>query len=369
MKRSSYLALGARLLILLIGLSVITACDSNNADRDCDCSPELDGVQESGLRLTLENAWDEDPGKVSVLFKVETSEGEPVPDLTGDMFQIFEDEIAVSSRESDQRIVAKPEQFVAHIVLLMDLSGSIMTESLSDLKDAASQFVSTVMPGRGTDAYGEIQMSILWFDGERNIHRLTEPQEDGDVLVAAIRRIDSSISRDRSTNLYGGVIQGLDEVETLIHRERNKVAVGTLVIFTDGTDQASWKTEEDALNAVSQTDPDAVSIYTVGLEGEVDENVLRQLGRDQFLLAANVEQLVPTFEAIANDIREDVNSHYLLEYCSPSRNGDHSLRLTLNQGDRSGSIMTCFCADGFSGECNLSSRFLTAHSSALNVQN
>jgi len=364
--KASFLARNSvRFLLALACLAVVTACDSNNADRDCDCSPELDGVQESGLRLTLENAWDEDPGKVSVLFKVETSEGEPVSGLTGDLFQIYEDGVEVSSRESDQRIVGKPEQFVAHIVLLMDLSGSIMTESLDDLKDAAMQFVSTAMPGRGTPEYGEVQMSILWFDGERNIHRLTEPQADRNVLVAAIRQINPTISQDRSTNLYGGVIQGLNEVEKLISSEKNKVAVGTLVIFTDGTDQASWKTEEEALDAVAKTNPDQVSIYTVGLEGEVDQNVLQQLGRDQFLLADNVEELVPTFEAIANDIREDVNSHYLLEYCSPSRNGDHSLRLTLAQGDRSGSIMTCFCADGFSGECNLSSsRFLTAHKAA-----
>lgn len=365
MKASFLVRQSARLLLAIAFLAVATACDSNNADRDCDCSPDLNGVQESGLRLTLENAWDEDPGKVSVLFKVETSEGEPVPDLTGDLFQIFEDEIAVSSRESDQRIVAKPEQFVAHIVLLMDLSGSILTESLDDLKDAATQFITTAMPARGSAEYGEIQMSILWFDGERNIHRLTEAQADRNVLTAAIRQIDPSISRDRSTNLYGGVIQGLTEVENLIRTERNKVAVGTLVIFTDGTDQASWKTEEEALDAVAKTDPEKVSIYTVGLEGEVDENVLHQLGRDQFLLADNVSELVPTFEAIANDIREDVNSHYLLEYCSPSRNGDHSLRLTLSQGDRSGSILTCFCADGFSGECNLSStRFIAAHKNA-----
>lgn len=330
-------------------------CGGGSSDDDggcnCDRTPTL---EESGLTLSLANQEEKTPANVSVLFKVETENGNPLTDLEAGDFKIFEDGSLISEYESQQAILPKPGKFKSNTLLLLDLSGSVLeSDSLSVLRNAVRSFVNEMMPAEEAENYEEIEMGIWWFDGASDIHQLVPFTTSSEELIAGIDTIDRDISSDSSTNLHGAIIQGINKIEDLTGKENSKVSVGSLVIFTDGEDQADRRSEEDALNAVNNSDKD-ISIYTIGLGGEIDESTLKAFGRDDFVFADNIQELVPKFEDIANDIREDVRSYYLLEYCSPKRNGSHDLKISVTSNGLSGSITTCFCAEGFKGGCEIS---------------
>ncbi len=337
-------------------MMMAAACDDDNGggggpvSSPCNCD-DIQVIQENGLALTFESQSVARPANVSVLFQVETVGGEPVTGLTANDLAIFEDGERISAYESRQALVSKPGKFRSHAMLLLDLSGSIVaSENLALLKEAAKRFVFSVM----LDPTSGIDIGIWWFDGARQIHPLVDPfTSDTAYVLSRIDRISSDMSNDLSTNLYGATIAGVQKIESMVGTFGETTAVGSLVIFTDGTDQAAWRSREDAFEAVEDADP-RVSVYTIGLAGEIDEAVLSAIGKDGSPLADDVEALVPRFEEIADWIRRDANSHYLLEYCSPKRRGEHELRVEVVQGELSGSLSTCFCAEGFTGGCTVS---------------
>lgn len=349
-------------MLIVAGLTILLiSCGGGGDDSDdCDCDfPPT--TKENGLALTFENQDEEGPANVSVLFKVEkveeiysgTEERTPVTDLRSTDVEIFENGDYISEYESQQAILPKPGIFTSHTLLLLDLSGSVLeSESLPLLKQAARTFVGAMMPSAGSENYGEIKMGIWWFDGAEDIHKLISFSTDTEDLLAKIDSIRDGISKDSSTNLYGAIIQGIGIVEDLVAIRQNNVSIGSVVIFTDGNDQAALRKAEDALEAVNMADPN-VSVYSIGLGGEIDQATLRLFGKDGFELAADIEDLVPGFEDIASTIRKDVKSHYLLEYCSPKRQGEHELKIVVSYEGVSGSLTTCFCADGFKGGCQI----------------
>ncbi len=342
------------IVITAICLS-LTACgddDDGSFAPSCGCKSDP-VIQSNGLVFIYERQTVQKPANVSVLFKLETNEGQPVTELTAENLLIYENGEPISRYESKQAIIPKPGSFIHNGVLLLDLSGSILaSESLGSLKTAAKAFVTAVMPPKGSTSYGEMQFEIRWFDGAANTRVLVAFTEDPDLLIKGIDSITSSISSDSSTNLYGAVIEGLNIVTNTMNRASQSVSMGSLVTFTDGKDQAGRKTKDEAVKAVNSADED-ISIYTIGLGSEIDKDVLKALGPDGFVWADDIDELYAKFEEIANDIRSDVNSHYLFEYCSPKRKGQHELRIVAEYGEKTGSLTTCFCADGFEGGCEV----------------
>lgn len=343
-----------RLTAPLLFLLMILACDSDNPI----CGIDGTAVEENGIILTLRQKSDSPPAHVSVLLKADmksdVGRNVPLTNLRASNFTIFENDSRISV-ESDHAIVPKPGVFISHTLLLLDLSGSILEDSasLEKLKDASTKFIDAIIPASNSEGFGEIDMAIDWFDGEQKLHQLVPFTTNADALRDGIKRIREGISRDRSTNLNGAVIDGAKKVKDMTGIEDGVVSIGALAIFTDGKDQAARKSQKKALEAVDDASQQSVSIYTVGLGNEIDKSTLRAFGKDGFFFADDIEELAAEFEEIATQINDDVNSHYLVEYCSPKRNGDHSLKIVVSYQNLDGSITTCFDADDFRGGCEL----------------
>ncbi len=340
----------AILLILTIG------CGGGGDEEpvgDCYCDFTYWSDPAGSLNITYEKQTIKKPANVSVLFKVETRSGTPLPGLVAGNFKLYEDDALISEYESQQAVIPKPGQFKSRTMLLLDLSGSILnSDSLSNLKLAAKSFIAAVLPDLGTENYGAIDMAVFWFDGAADIRQLVGFTTDKNQLTAGIDSISDKISSDVSTNLYGAVILGIDRIKKTLESSQQYVSVGSIVIFTDGTDQAARKKKEEAVSAVNNAGKN-ISIYSIGLGGEIDESVLKAIGKNGFVFAQNLEDLVPKFQEIATKIKNDVNSHYLLEYCSPKRKGSHTLKIVTTSDNLTGTLKTCFCATGFEGGCKV----------------
>jgi len=357
-----------KLIVLFFSIAFAVSC--GNADDDVTFTlntggtlgkgGEVDdclGLGENDLILSIQEQFTTLPGKVSILFKVSNAEGSPVSGLTADQFTIYEqgrnDDCfnTISTSESAARISSNSQVFATNTLLVLDLSNSVLSSSLDELKLASSSFVDNVMPASEVES---VKMAIYWFDGENELHLLNDLTSSKEALKMAIEGITTDISNDPSTDLYGAVIKSTDKAAELLaaSTQGDKIGAASIVIFTDGTDQASRFTKEAAQTKVDEADPN-ISFFTIGLGSEIDTQVLMNIGKTFSVFATNKEELETTFTEISQRVAERANSFYLFEYCSPKRDGsgENNLAIQVTDGSKQGAVQTKFDATGFTGGC------------------
>lgn len=357
-----------KLSSLLYAVILFTSC--GNADDDVNFDINQAGslglgeavdqcldLGENDLVLSVQDQFTSLPGKVSVFFKVSDSSGNPVPGLTAEQFTIYEqgrnDECfnTISASESYARISPNSQIFSNNTLLVLDLSNSVLSNSLDELKSATTSFINNVMPAVEEDSF---KMAIYWFDGEDELHLLSPLTASGDELIAAVAGITTTISNDPSTDLFGAVIKSTNIATELLLESTNSNSIGaaSVVVFTDGTDQASRYSEEEALQKVNQSDGN-ISFFAIGLGSEIDTEILMKIGKTSSVFAGNKEELETTFNDISLRVTEQSNSFYLFEYCTPKRDGsgENNLAIQVSNGSLQGAVQTKFDTSGFTGGC------------------
>ncbi len=312
------------------------------------------------------------PSRVSWLFRVDTCGGEPVSALSATQFEIFEDGKKVSAYESQQRVAPKGERFRLYSVVLLDLSGSMLRSGdFPQLQAAAAKYLETALQGGG-DGH---RVSLMTFDGREQPQVLVPFTSNLASLRAGLDSLSTSECSssaqcagfadrrtcagwrcvDDSTNLNGAVVKTLGVLDGEVAQSEVPWRDGAVVVFTDGTDQAARVSASAAMDAVHRSPQ---HVFTVGLGGEVDVPTLQGFGKDGYWPVAKADQLTPAFTEIAARVAGLANRFYVLEYCSPKRNGSHSLKIvatveTERDGRLVGSLEGQFDASGFTSGCQL----------------
>lgn len=321
-----------------------------------DCFKEPNKTQ---LDLqVLEGPTVTDPSKISIFFKINDANGNPVGYLNQDNFVIYEkglnDEChrVISQFEAERRISGREQIFNHTTLLVLDLSGSVLNQSLTQLQEAANAFINEIIADT-TDT--SKSMGIYWFDGEDVLHELVPVTGDRDMLTAGIGSIFPGMSNDNSTDLFGAVIKSADRAKAVLaqFQDQDITAATSVVLFTDGRDRANRYLRETAYDAVS-TSPSDVSFFTLGLGDEINTIDLQTIGRNGSSLATDVNQLTAIFRQIAQQVANEANSYYFFEYCSPIRNGaNNGLIIEAFEGNEVGYFEATFDATGFTGGCQL----------------
>ncbi len=298
------------------------------------------------LEVTEIKSTTQKPSNVAVYFKVTTNQGEPVPSLTAESFNIYEDEQLVSPTES-QQVILNPEVAASHYTLLLvDMSGSVSeSDDVSGIVSAADSFADRVESNN--------VVAIYAFDGNEDLHKLSDfrKAQEGD---SRAEKIASFKPDDPSTNLNGAVVKGIELLDEELEKSETPLKFGTLVIFTDGTDRAARVTEEEMMESVNESDHD---IFAIGLGSEISEEQLNRIGKDGTAMAADQSAVDQAFETIAAKIEGMTKSYYLLSYCSPARAREHEVEIEAvvkNEDDKTakGSLVTNFSAEGFEKGCD-----------------
>jgi len=341
-------------LAILMVVAVSYSCSKDDTSNAVPCTE----FRYDDFHLQVQEQFTTLPGKISVFFRVEDREGESISGLEAFNFTIYEkgrnDECfnEISNNESFAAINSRSQIFSFNTVLVLDLSGSVITNSLDELKSAAKSFIDNVMQNAQTESYN---LGIWWFDGENRLHQLSPFESDPVVLKIKIDGLQPGLSIDPSTDLYGAVIKSANIAQQKLDEfvAQDIISAASVVIFTDGTDQAARFTEQQAVNAV-QTANKNISFYTIGLGDEIDHKVLRSLGKTGSIFAENKEELETKFAEAADEIWKDANSFYLFEYCSPKRDGSgiNELVIVAQDGNSKGFFETTFDATGFSSGCS-----------------
>jgi len=343
--------------LCLIGLFCVS-CGSRDDDFNDDGSvDECLNFGDSQLNLTIQESFTTLPAKVSVFFRVNGTDGTAVPGLQSSNFRIFErgrnDDCfnQISNAESSAAIAPNSQIFRNNTFLVLDLSNSVLQGSLEQLQQASISFINNVFPSQND---GSFSMGIYWFDGEDILHLLHPQTTDTDDLITAINSITTDISNDPSTDLFGAIIKSTTLAEETISSFENDgiFAAASVVIFTDGTDQAARFTEEEALQSVNNANEN-ISFFTIGLGSEIDTENLGDIGVSGSVFASNSSELEMVFNEISDNVAGQANSFYFFEYCSPKRDGSGLNELVIQAFDdnRQGAIQTSFDATGFTSGC------------------
>ena len=312
------------------------------------------------------------PSKVSVFFTVDTATGDPVTDLQNADVTLFEDSSRLSALETQQHLGKSAASFRAYTAIVLDTTGSVIRgNSLPAVQSAA-----TALAQQLTAAGAEHYVGVFTFDGRpmlTMVQAFTNTQENLTSAIAAIstRQCDTSVDCtmadhntcvlgsdtglciDDSTNLYGAFVEGLSTLDTTLSGATGvPYKIGSLVVFTDGTDQAGRVSRDTAFNRVNNSDH---FVYAVGLGSEVDMAFLNLAGKDGVRLISTTADLTGAFTAAGNGILQQTGRYYLLEYCSPKRSGRHEVTLRAVRDEAEGQLTASFSADGFTSGCTITS--------------
>ena len=244
---------------------------------------------------------------VNVLTTVTDKKNRLVTDLTKDDFRIFED-----GKPQDIRFFSRETDLPLRIGILIDTSNSIR-ERLHFEQEAAIDFLNiAVRPGKDL-------AFVVAFDVESQL--LQDYTDD-------IEKLSNSIQGVRAggvTSLYDAVFFSCKE-KLLFFPPPEPYLRRVMIIVSDGQDNQSVHTQEEALSMAERAE---VTIYTIstnwtGAEGRGDK-VLRTLadvtgGHAFFPFEAS--DLAANFEDVARELR----SQYSLAYVSTNPAHDGTFR-------------------------------------------
>src|SRR5262249_38795110 len=104
---------------------------------------------------------------------------------------------------------------------------------------------------------------------------------------------------------------------------------------------------KDVVDEIKKKDYENYEIFGIGVGAELDKSELGDVGRDGTELATDRAKVKEAFDKVAARIEAHTHRFYLLSYCTPSRKGDHKVRIVAKSKDGSGSLEYAFSASGF----------------------
>jgi von Willebrand factor type A domain len=226
-----------------------------------------------------------------------------------------------------------------YLLLLVDMSASVTESgSAAALEAAVSSF---------TDRVGQYQQTAIFgFDGRPELIPIRgfAPGKAGAAGLSTMK------PRDPSTNLNGAIVEATKVLDKQLEKSPVPLHFGTLVIFTDGTDQAHRASSADVANVLDRAN---FEVFVIGVGAEIDEGELRSIGRSGTALSKDPGTLGASFEQVAARIEGFSKRYYLLSYCSPARAGTHQLSIEPVTADgKTGSLNYQFNAQGFGPDCD-----------------
>ncbi len=236
--------------------------------------------------------------RVNVLFTVTDKKGRFITDLNKGDFQVLENKQPQAIME-----FAAESDLPLRLAVLIDTSNSIR-ERFRFIQEAAVEFITSVMRPKVDKAL------VVSFDSSAEL--VSDLNGDPDQLASLVR----DLRPGGGTALFDAIFFACrDKLSWEQPRHKFRRA---MIILSDGDDNQSQKSREQALEMAQKAD---VVIYTIStnytrLETDGDK-VLKYLANEtggQAFFPFKVEDLSQSFENIANELRHQYNIYYRPEH-------------------------------------------------------
>jgi VWFA-related protein len=205
------------------------------------------------------------------------------------------------------------ENIQLELVAAIDVSSS-MLDAIATVKDAAKRFL--------TGLAEKDQVTVLAFN--ENIFPLARRATDNAARVQAVNRMDAW----GGTALYDAIIKSVE----ILGQQSGRRAV---VLFSDGDDQNSHATLDDAVRATEGSD---ATIYAIGQGRAVGAPVLQKLLKRIAAVSGGRAFFTndpSRLDSAFSDILEDLRNQYLITYPAPDsqRNDEwHTINVVVAGG-------------------------------------
>lgn len=320
--------------IFILGMALfLGGCGSSSEDQKTSTADDTLTDQAAKTSLSLSGEmFIESPSIINIVFSAVDQNGNGVTDLVEGDFNITEDHEPISARESFFRIEKKNTTFQENVLFLLDVSTSITLAQLATMKQALKDYVYNSTTGL-SNLRKNTRVGIRTFaQTTRTIIGFTD---DVDALLAAIDTIGIA---EPTTSLYGAYISS---AESLINRySYSNLQHSTLVVLTDGKDQAGYSTLDAALAAKKENTVFVIHIAT----DEADRTVSEQLAsKNRVYDIEDFTEVASALDGLNTFLDEYSNSFYHLVYASPKRFGTHEVAVSVENA----TLTATFDADGF----------------------
>ncbi|HXN46247.1 MAG TPA: VWA domain-containing protein [Bryobacteraceae bacterium] len=232
--------------------------------------------------------------RVNILFTVTDKKGRFITDLTKGDFQVLENKLPQSIME-----FAAESDLPLRLAVLIDTSNSIR-DRFRFIQEAAIEFITSVMRPNVDKAL------VVSFDSSAEL--VSDLDGDPEKLAGLVRELRPGGGTALFDAIYFACRNKLSW-EQPRHKFRR-----AMIILSDGDDNQSQKSREQALEMAQKAD---VVIYTISTNitrVETDgDKILRYLAGEtggQAFFPFKVEDLSQSFENIANELRHQYNIYY-----------------------------------------------------------
>ncbi|ABR47928.1 von Willebrand factor, type A [Alkaliphilus metalliredigens QYMF] len=237
--------------------------------------------------------------KISLYFSALNAQGIPILNLTRDSFEIYEERIINSDTKpvKSDTFLANLQQVPLSVSLILDNSGSMSGNPMTQAKSAAKQFLNYVDFSNGD------QVEIIEFNSD--VYIRIPYGSDIKSLNTAIDTMESN----SQTALYDALYTGLV-------RAYSQSGPKCILAFTDGEENASIRSVSEVTELSRAT---SIPIFIIGVGSLIDEESLKEIaeqtGGEYFYSPTAVE-----LEQIYKTVYDQQKEQYVLTYESQNIN-------------------------------------------------
>jgi hypothetical protein len=284
------------------------------------------------------------PANVALFLDVRNGDGEPIGGLEEKNFKVYEDGKLVPSSKAKRALLEPKLGGVRYTMVLIDLSGPIAdSEYLPELADTVGKVVERLSDGQ--------EVAVSAFDGAEEVAPFVGFGAAGDQVKALVDGLKKFKPRNRNTNFYGGIYQGLYALKEQLDASKSDQKSAALLVFTDrGRDLARSVSPQVFKQAVHDT---PAEIYIVGAGEKLEKEELAAIGKSGTFLTDDPRGYKKGFEEMTKKVAGKTEGRYIFSYCSTKRRGDHKLEVEVvaPKDKDKGKVSYKFSADGFKAGC------------------
>jgi len=263
--------------------------------------------------------------------------GKPVPGLVEKDFKVYEDGKLVPPKKGKRALLDADVVSANFTIIQVDLSGPMAdSEYLSDLAETVTHFAA--------DLNERQEVAVNVFDGNDEVAPFLAfgaGKEQFRNLAEGIRKFRP---RNRNSNLYGAVYQGISALEEKLAATAVNEKQATLVVFTDRSELAHTVGIEQMKEKLKGT---SVQIYVIGVGEKIDRQELTMLGKTGTYLSNDPKAFKKGFEEINQKLVSLADGRYVLSFCSTKKKGSHKLEIEIETPNGDAKVSHKFNAAGF----------------------
>jgi len=264
--------------------------------------------------LTIENInWSQFP-QIEIEFNIWQANGTTVKDLSLEQITIQEDQNPPLQPEN----IIPDKNTALDVVLVLDVSGSVVGQPLSDAKVAATRFLDRLT---ANDQAGLIAFSDGIDPSPEVLNNLRERYISNEIM--ALYDLVDALEAGGGTHLYNAAAKAvLFFDQTSPHRK-------AVLLLSDGRNEP--KEVGEAHHAIDLAKQAGIPFFVIGLGEEVDDDYLTNLAFE----TGGIYRKAPTSAELAQlftEMADLLKTSYILQYTSqlPADGASHSLQLSLD---------------------------------------